>query len=250
MEKAYIAKAGRALTVPEYILEFGAKREEGKPRVRPIALCRVCDTPMHTVNENLSGRVQLWRHNPSDTWCPLKEAARAPYELLPPTTPDEATGQLLRESFLRNWVSHWMLIRGIVARCDIKLLVDFIRSADRTHFWSHVGLEEQSLPYIFLSLYEFPPPIKPTAAHGQPTWIRCYFDARVRGLRDLWIETDGNWSFFVVEYTPPKRGAPGPKHLIRERMLSVDTGFLARPPGVPHAFAVALMAKEFPGQVP
>lgn len=250
MEKAYIAKANRALTVPEYIKQYGVKRDEEQPRARPAAVCRVCDTPMHTINENIPGRVQAWAHNPSVKWCPLKESAKTPYELLPPTKPDAVAGQLLRASFLRNWASHWMLVRGIVARCDIKLLIDFVRNADRTKFWNHVGIQEWNLPYIFLSLYEFPPPKKTAAALGQPTWIRCYFDARVRGIRDLWIETDGDWDFFVVDYTPPKRGAPGPKHLIRERMLPVDSEFLSSLSGTPHPFAVAAMAKEFPGEVP
>lgn len=250
MEKVYIAKIGRALTVPEYVLHFGAKRDANGLRTRPPAHCRICKTGMHTVNENLSGRVQTWAHNPSTKWCALKDSAKVPYELLQPDEADPIIGAQLRTSFLLNWVKHWMFIRGIVARCDIGLFVDFVRNADRTNFWSHVGLEEWNLPYIFLSLYEFPPPKKVTSALGQPTWIRCYFDARVRGMRDLWIETDGRWDFFIVDYNVPKRGCPGPRHLISERQLKIDSGFLSRPAATPHPFAVGLMKKEFPGEVP
>lgn len=252
MDKAYIPQTGRALTVPEYVKQFGPKLSaSGAPLRRPIAQCRVCQILMHTKNENIPGRVQGWAHNPSTTWCPLKDSAKVPYQLLTPTQPDKAAGRRRREDFLWNWKHHWGLVRSIVPRCDINQLIDFIGQADNTGFWDHVDLEEWYLPYIFLSFFEFPPPKTPAAARGQPTWIRCYFDARVRGYRDLWIQTNGSWGFFVAHYQVPARGAsPGPKHLISDAPYAVDNTFLTRPAPVPHPFAENAMRAKFPGEVP
>ncbi len=252
MEKAYIRQLGVSLTVPEYIVRFGTKLSPtGSRNQRPVAECRVCKTTMHTKNENIPGRVQGWAHNPSTKWCPLKDESKAPYELLTPTDSDEEAGRRLRARFLLNWKHHWGLVRSIVPRCDIYQLIEFIRHADRSSFWNHVGLEEPDLPYIFLSFFEFPPPKAAAAARGQPTWIRCYFDARVRGYRDLWIETDGNWGFFVAHYhVPARRALPRPQHLISDTPQVVDRTFLASPAPAPHPYAEATMRAQFPGEVP
>jgi hypothetical protein len=114
-----------------------------------------------------------------------------------------------------------------------------------------VGLQEWHLPYIFLSLFDFPPPNRGNGTGGQPTWIRCYFDARIRSHRDLWIETDGNWKFFVAHYNVPAgKASPGPKHFIREDEAEVSNTFLNAPPVPPHAFAANKMSAAFPGEVP
>jgi len=251
MEKAYVPRAGDNLTVVDYVRRYGPKHDVNGPRQRPLAECQVCKTPMHTINENVPARVEVWAHNPSTKWCPLKDAAKVPYELLSPTTPDLAAGKQLRTNFLLHWELHWSLVRGLVPRCDILQFVEFVKQADKQGFWNHRNLKEWNLPYIFLSLYEFPPPRQVKAKLGQPTWIRCYFDARIRGYRDLWIEADGAWRFFVAHYHAPARNAsPGPKHLISDDPVTVDPDFLAKPASPPHPFASGTMRKEFPGEVP
>lgn len=238
--KSALLPGRKKYTVEEYVAEFGPKLDAlARRRVRPTMVCMACTHPMHTVAEGGPIRDATWAHNPSinPPWCPLKDPASGKYTVLAPTVLDEAAGQALRAVFFKNWRLHWAHILEIIPMSNIFTLIEFIRYADGTKFWSQPGLREWFIPYIFLATCDFPPPKSSKGAATRPNWIRCRFDARVRNPQDLWIRTEGDWGFIRAEYITPARGAePGPKHLIDVTIMTPDDGFLTRvsPGGNPY----------------
>jgi hypothetical protein len=247
------SKNNRRYTVEKYVVEFGPKLDaRAQKRIRPTAVCVSCGHQMHTVAEDGPLRDATWAHNPDKDapWCPLKQKGGAPYTLLTPGNPNEVAGLELRARFFRNWRIHWAHIIEIVPMCNIYTLIDFIKYADRTKFWEHVGLEEWLLPYIFLATCDFPPPKSEKGAEIRPEWIRCRFNARVRTPQDLWIHVNGNWGYTRAKYRAPARGAePGPKHLIDAESITPDRDFLIRCTPKGNQFQIDAMKRAFPTEL-
>jgi len=238
----------RPITVEAFVLEFGPKLDdEAQPRLRPRVICIACGCDMHTIGEAGPLRDATWGHNPSTTWCPVKESAAKPYEVLAPTAPDVEAGRILRERFFRNWTKHWEHVNDIVRLSDIYTFISFIKRCDRLAFWCQPGLEEWFIPYVFLATCDFPPPKGIKGKASRPEWVRCCFDARVRDSKDLWIRTTGDWGFVIATYRAPTRGEPRAKDLISLDEITPRPTFLATTSGRANTYQSDAMARAFPG---
>lgn len=242
-------------TVEKYVDTFGPKLDEkARERTRPTIICPACREPMHTVGENGPLRDAVWAHNPpradwQPRWCPMKDLAGVRYQLLRPVRPDLTAAAALREAFFLNWELHWAHITKIVPMADILTFIEFIRRADQIDFWQQRGLQEWFIPYIFLSLCDFPPPKSKKGALVRPEWVRCRFDNRIRDMEDLWIKTEGDWGFIRAFYRVPTRGQPGPSHLIDVAYVPPDNTFLTHVRPGANAFQKDRMRAAFPGEV-
>lgn len=214
------------ITVESYVKQFGPKLDaKAEPRVRPSVTCLACDSDMHTIGEAGPLRDAVWGHNPTGAWCPVKENAAKPYELLSPTEPDEVYGEQLRASFFLNWKKHWAVINEVIQHCEIHTFIAFIERCDRISFWCQADLEEWFIPYIFMATCDFPPPSSKAKAIRR-TWVRCCFDGRVRGTQDLWIRTTGDWRFLRAVYRSPLRSEPTARDLISLEEIVTSPNFL------------------------
>lgn len=242
MDRAVYSKTSKLITVAEYIELEGTKLDHlGLPRHRAQVTCPACGEPVHTVGEGTGNRANVWAHdpNPNGPWCPIKTEGGARYELLAPTTPDEAAGEELRASFLENWKIHWGFIIELAPVADIHAFENFIRNADRTRFWQHVDLQEWQIAYAFLALCDFPPKLHRTE------WLRFMFDNKVRTFEDLWIRTEGDWKFLKMRYRKPRSGIPGPSHYIDCDIFNPEPNYASRALPSPHPYQVGVMLKAF-----
>lgn len=217
MKTAFYGHGTTPYTVENYVDREGPKLDKyGKKRIRPSMHCYACGWEVHSVGETGPLREALWAHNsaPEAPWCPLKCEGGTKYEVLEPRVRNPGQVTELRTNFLARWRTHWGYIQQIAPMADIHTFEGFIRHADSTHWWGHVGLEEWHIPYIFLATCEFPPPSRPKARAVRATWLRFRFTARVRSLEDLWIRTTGKWGFMRLSYRQPRRGEPKPEHLV------------------------------------
>lgn len=254
MEQSFEPNRRRKFSVEQYVDEFGPKLDAtGQERNRPTMICLACGSMMHTIGENGPLRDATWGHNPSKgngPWCPLKEKNGAKYEMLAPVDPDREAGKALRHDFFANWQIYWGFICQLAPMADIHTLVGFLKHADVIRLWEQRNLRQWHLPYIFLSMCEFPPPVSRKAASIRSRWLRFRFDARVRTLEDLWIRTDGDWAFLKTSYRVPSRAAsPGPKHLIDVELITPDPGFLTQKFQEPNTYQTDVMVKNFPNDL-
>jgi hypothetical protein len=209
MKQARDPQQGDLIDVPEYVRRYGPKLSvSGLPRQRPACLCPGCSYMMHTVSENAAGlRDGIFAHdreknaNVSALFCPLKLSASWKYAGLTPKSPDLAAGQRLRASFMANWRHHWAMIKQYVLYPDIKAFIQAIRYLDTKHTWQHAGLTENLLPFILLTLHEYPPPVG-KVANARSATVRFWFDSTVRSTEDLWIRTTGEFRLIRAEYLP------------------------------------------------
>lgn len=233
METAYHFVLRRSYTIEQYKQEYGPKLDyRGSERNRPQLACYACKHPMYPVGEDLPIRDRHWSHFPSSNppWCPTKEKAARPYELLNPGRNDPEQGMKLRRLVLEHWRHHWGVVQTLAPMADIHTFIGFLRSADQKQFWMHRGLEEWFIPYICLATCDFQPSKNQKAAALRPEWLRFWFDSRVRTIEDLWIHTTGDFRMMRAMYRVPARGGePTPKHLIRIEPIEVDRGFLGAP---------------------
>ncbi|MDI9335006.1 MAG: hypothetical protein QM533_11595 [Cytophagales bacterium] len=216
MKKALDPKTFDWITVAEYANRYGAKLDAmGAENKRQPTLCPVCRGAMTTVSENSPGdRDAVFRHveartNPKTPWCILRESTRWKYEGLTPTVPDVARGRLIRQSFLTNWQKHWAIIKNRVTLPGIEFFISAIRLADKSRVWEHRDLQECLMPYILMSMLEFPPPVG-VAANRRTHTERYRFGGAIRTYEDLWFKTTGEFNMIAVEYEPaipPKRVA-------------------------------------------
>jgi hypothetical protein len=136
METAYHRESDRHFTVRSYKADYGPKLDHlGRQRDRPEVFCFACFHPMHTVGEDPPPRDQHWAHNPSPKapWCPLKEPAAKPYQLLADGNDvSAADGDATRQRILEHWRQHWAHIQELAPMADIHTFVGFMRWAGRT----------------------------------------------------------------------------------------------------------------------
>lgn len=152
----------------------------------------------------------------------------------------------MRASFFANWQKHWGYIRDVAPYADIHTLIGFLRSADTTELWNQRNLEEWQLPYVCLATCDFPPPTGVAAVH-RPEWLRFRFDDRYRTLRDLWIESEPDFTFLRLTYRKPARKKePGPTEFIKADYVDVDRRWLEGAYATPHKYVIAAMDRAFP----
>ena len=231
-----------------YKIEYGPKRDaRGELRNRPQLRCLICKVPLHTVGEDNPNVVPTWGHDPSPgTYCPIKSGGGEKYAILPPIELDLAQGAALRASFFANWTKHWGYIREVAPYADIRTLIGFLHAADKTGLWNQRNLEEWQLPYVCMATCDFPPPTG-VAAKRRPEWLRFRFDDRYRTLRDLWIESQLDFSFLRLSYRKPvRKKEPGSAEFIKVDHVPVDRRWIDRTYPTPHKYAISGMDRAFP----
>jgi hypothetical protein len=248
VKKAYDETSGSSLSVEEYIDLYGQKLDRyGTPRVRPTMICYACKGCVHTVGEiDGMSRDAVWAHDPDrDRACPVKSGGAEKYELLTPVAPDAEAGKRLRETVLANWRKHMGFVETILPVPDIGAWIGFIRYADRTRFWEHVGLQEWHIPYVFLAACDFPPPDNPRAAYRRPYWIRFRFTSVIRTVDDLWIRTTGEWEVLGLKFRASNRANPRPQDYIDAIILRPDPTWVNRYYTEPNPFQIERMRDAF-----
>jgi len=252
MREALHPTQNRPITVIEYIKLFGPRLDQyGNGNRRPFARCPACNEDMHTKGEASSEVEGIFSHKPNSTvYCPLKQSAAEPYQLLAPTNPNLVAAQQLQSSFILHWKYHWKLLRSYVPFADISEFIGLIQYANQQKLWQYKNLQEYEIPYIFLVLKDFPP-IKSKGKWLRKDWLRFWFDSRVRSIDDLWIKTTGDWRIVKAIYaTPRSKGAvPGVSQLKSTEIPSIKKDFLEENEPNIHSYQEASMKKAFPREL-
>lgn len=248
MKKALHPTQNRPITVVEYIQLFGPRLDHlGKQNSRPPARCPACNEDMHPRGESDPEVDGVFAHKPNSiAYCPLKQSAAQPYQILPQTNPDIVAAKRLRSSFFAHWKYHWKLLRDYAPFADIAEFIALIRYADQQCIWHYKNLQEYEIPYIFLVLKDFPP-IKSKGKWLRKEWIRFWFDSRVRTIDDLWIKTTGDWRIVKAIYAAPRSmGAiPGPAQLKSTDIPLLKLNFLQSGEPSVHPYQESSMKSEF-----
>ena len=250
MKTGFDPSLNKQLTVRQYHAQYGPKLDDdGNERSRQILICPACDSALHTVGE-ASGLVDAtWAHDPDPRiWCPIKDTGAVKYQMLTPTEPDEIAAAQLRLAFFANWRLHWGMVRDFANFAGVETFIGFIKHADRTNLWAHVGLPEWHLPYICLATCDFPPP-KGKAAAYRSTWLRFRFDAKLRTIEDLWIKVIPDLRFLTLRYRKPRSGEPTVSHYIDCQVDAPTPTWLTRAFRAPHPHAVGAMLAAFPKEL-
>ncbi|WP_152555048.1 hypothetical protein [Desulfonatronum thiodismutans] len=252
MKKALHPTEKRPITVVQYIQLFGPKLDPlGKRRNRPLARCPACNEAMHPRGEADPEVDGVFAHKPKSTaYCPLKESAARPYQILPPTNPDLGKAERLRSAFFLHWKHHWKLIRDYAPFADIKEFIALIRHADQQRLWQYRNIQELEVPFIFLVLKDFPP-IKSKGKWLRKEWIRFWFDSRVRSVEDLWINTTGDWRIVKAIYAVPRKKdvVPGPAQLKSTEVPPLKLNFLDKVEPAVHPYQESSMKAAFPEEL-
>jgi hypothetical protein len=250
MKKAYDSECKEHITVEQFenkygkpIDQFGNKNQHGGHIV-----CPACDAVMSTRGQSLPLRDQTWVH-PRDrtSYCPLKDIGKIKYELLTPTQRSIDQGDGLKLAFFQNWRRHWGFICTLAPMTDVNLFVAWINDMNRKNIWGYQQLEEWQLPYIFLTTCEFPPPTNDRAKQYRSSWIRFFYNDRVRTIEDLWIYIVPQWSLLKLSFVAPngKLKKPNNDDLISAEIISPDLVWLDKNYREPHEFVVRIMDSNF-----
>lgn len=241
----------KSITVVEYIAEFGSKLDAyGNERARFLARCPACGNGMHTKGESNPEVDGIFSHQPNrDVFCPLKESAEKPYEILPHVDEDPNKTKALRSSFFKHWKLHYNLMKSYLKVIDIFDFINLIKYADKKNIWSYRHIEEEQIPYIFLVLKEYQP-VRNKQKFIRRDWLRFWFDSRIRGLEDLWIKTNGNWLLIKATYSNPRNGGiPNQAQLKNTEIVTVNLDFLNDEEPILPSFVIDKMQKEFSEEV-
>lgn len=253
MKEALHPTQSRPITVVEYIRLFGPRLDHlGRKNIRPPARCPACNEDMHPRGEADPEVDGVFAHKPNSTaYCPLKQSAAQPYQILPQKDPDLAAAQRLRASFFLHWKYHWQLLRDYAPYADIAEFIALIRYSDKQCIWQYRDLQEYEIPYIFLVLKDFHP-IKSKGKWLRKEWIRFWFDSRVRTIDDLWIRTTGDWRIVKAIYATPraKGTVPGAAQLRSTAIPPINRDFLEGVEPMVHPYQESEMKKAFPKELP
>lgn len=253
MKKAFHPSHDYQITVQKYLVEFGPRFDSnGKLRNRPPSRCPACLEPMKIVGEDRLPHDRIFSHisinNPPP--CPLRNRADHKYEFLEESPQDNEAGRRLRRSFFDNWEKHWGQMLLLLRFMNVQDFIDLIHLADKTRLWNRGKLSEWEIPYIFLVWKEWKPVEKRDGTILRATWIRFWFDSRVRTLEDIWIRTQGNPRIIKALYHNPKRAAsPGLDHLIDTDVIGIDTKFLNAHHKNPATFVIDKIHRSFPNEL-
>jgi hypothetical protein len=187
-------------------------------------------------------------------YCPLRNQANHRYEFLQDVPLDHERGAMIRVAFFQHWQQHWSQLRLLLDRyADIADFIGLVHHADGIDFWSRPNLEETDIPYIFLAWREWPP--VETVRNGKQvvlrnTWIRFWFDSRVRTFDDIWIRTQGDPVIIKATYKNPQRAhIPNINHLLDTDVININRDFLDDGFPEAHPFVIKKMHQAFPREI-
>lgn len=201
---------------------------------------------MQPVGENTGELNPVWRHEPTvGRYCPIRTGGLAKYRLVEPISRDSLAGAEIRRSFFSRWQRHWGWALSIVDGPDVLGFVNFLKTVDRLGIWAQPGLEEWQLPYLYLAVSEFPPPLG-GAANARKEWVRFRFDASIRSLVDLWASPRRRFTFLKLRYQAPTTSRePDSLDFIAAEPVEVDASWLTRDLPKPSALDESTMRDAF-----
>lgn len=226
------------IDIPAYLREFGRIPLGHKgPDPRQPARCPYCKQSLGIVGGKTESTSGHFSHKRNSGFCPSKLPAGRPYLDLAPRIPNPLEALALKREFRMHWQLHYRKLEDLIPRLHLDEFLELLCLAERYRIWEYARLIEGHIPYVFLTLADFSPKSGRRDAKGNPErrlWLRFLYDSTVAHVEDLWIRPAAPPELYRVSYVPPARGVPGPKHLLKNTPLAIDTTFLsATPPPIP-----------------
>lgn len=168
----------------------------------PLLRCPLCLGELVPTHRQRHGR-RYFRHrvNADAVRCPLTTANYQPEEFVvraPLWEPLIADTN--RSRFLFSWKRHYRIARYVAPSLTLERFTGLIEYADVRNLWSHRQLDQRDLPYVLLVLAGF----MAVRRKGEgTTWVRFWFDGRVRDAGDLWRPGVPAAQVFRVIYRDP-----------------------------------------------
>ncbi len=156
MTRKAIDRARRDLVTPEmFVARHGPdwKRRGIRPPV-----CPACGEPLHLYGIH-SVKAPAAFHHPDGSQCPLSRSPDPRYAHLVPSDWDLAAGHRLKERFCEKqnlkegYAACHALCFGHLSATEF---LELCRRADRKNVWSYKGITLEVLPYILVTLMDFP----------------------------------------------------------------------------------------------
>jgi len=195
------------------------------------------------IRKGSSDAASVWGHaRYADRPC-LFSASRneAKFMQVKPVEADRPYGRQLRSAFFKNWRKHWSQIRSHLPFPDINKFINILQASDRIDLWSHRGLKEYMIPYIFLTTTEFPPP----GASSRKTWLRFRFGPEFRTISDIFSKAEDANYIFKYTYTAPRYGLPRPRQCLDIEVVNIVNDYLDQSEGFIPEYATQRMNNVF-----
>jgi hypothetical protein len=186
-----------------YVDEY-ALRDEVSAGVQGVAVslrCPLCLGVLVQTHRQRRGYA-YFRHlsDPDSARCPLATSSYQPDGLVVRALPQPLVAQEQRGRFLFNWKRHLRIARGMVPGLSLERFTELIEYADVLNLWSYSSLELKDVPYVLLVLAGF---MAVRSGEEERTWVRFWFDGRVRDVGDLWRVGAPAAQLFRLVYRDP-----------------------------------------------
>lgn len=205
----------RQISADQYDKEFLRRTTEpGDLRLRPKAICEVCNTRLTFIQGNDS-HVSYFKHD-AGVFCPTKEPAGRPYLALTPVNPDPEAARILRTAFRQNWMWHYDRVSHMVPLLSADEFLALVQFATERNAWAYRGLEERMIPRLLVLMADFAPWTS-FPKNKREFWFHFFFESSVGSLDELWIRPDPNAALFRASYVAPasRRGNPRYEDLVK-----------------------------------
>lgn len=221
-------REARMITLQAYLDEFGSSLTPGR---LPQARCPICHQPLLLIAAcSLRIKPRFSHDTHKRSRCPLVRNGDSPEEITVTAEPNGALAAWHRARFLRKWQWHLGLMRHVhyVPSLTIQRFISLIDVATCRNLWAYPGLREECVPYVLLAYAGFMRGERGYREGG--SWVRFWFDATVRDIRDLHEPRTDPPRFFRTHYARP-RAAPLPAqhHLFHVQEVGLLGSYLEEP---------------------
>lgn len=186
-----------------YVDEYALRDQAGAgvQGVQVTLRCPLCLGVLVQTHRQRRGFAYFRHLSDSDSArCPLATSNYQPDGLVVSTLSRPLVAQEQRARFLFNWKRHFRIARGMVPVLSLERFTELIEYADVLNLWSYAPLELKDVPYVLLVLAGF---IAVRSGEEEMTWVRFWFDGRVRDVGDLWRTGAPAAQLFRLMYRDP-----------------------------------------------
>jgi hypothetical protein len=186
-----------------YVGEYALRDElrAGAPGVSGSLRCPLCLGPLVQTHRQRRGYNYFKHLSDTDSArCPLATSSYQPEGLVVSALPRPLVAQEQRGRFLFNWKRHFRIARGMAPALSLERFTELIEYADVLNLWSYSPLELKDIPHVLLVLAGF---MAVRSGEEEMTWVRFWFDGRVRDVGDLWRAGAPAAQLFRLVYRDP-----------------------------------------------
>lgn len=225
MQQALHPDKNILISVAQYIQEFGNKPLNGIDS-RPKCRCQLCkqevfEKHMSTVSSSQGN----FSHYPNRGYCPIKSQSVASYIHCVPAMPNKQRALRLKQQFRKNWRQHYKQISHLAKNLKPIEFIQLLTRANQQRIWEYDQLQEYQLPYVLVTLVEFPNQTG-NYKNKRHCWFRFWFDSSVQVYDDIWRTNTLPELWRAYYYLTGKQRTPSEDNLKNLSSFHMNKDFL------------------------